>query len=103
MLSALPPVKSVICNAEAIFALSFHTGWGTKSTAAYVSVPAKVLQELDLAQRALGQDLLAENIGDFLDRDAFVRLVVDGSADMIHNRYQLLMPNLRGAPCTSGR
>jgi hypothetical protein len=35
-----------------------------------------VLQQLDLAQRALGQDLLAEDIGDLLDGHAFARLVV---------------------------
>ena len=41
---------------------------------------AEVLQELDLAQGALGQDLLAEHIGDLLDGDALVRLVVHGGA-----------------------
>lgn len=41
---------------------------------------SEVLQQLDLTQSALGQDLLAENIGDFLDRDAFARLVVGGRA-----------------------
>lgn len=43
----------------------------------HVAVAAKVLQQLDLAQGALGEDLLAEDIGDFLDGDALVRLVVD--------------------------
>ena len=35
-----------------------------------------MLQELDLAQGALGQDLLAEDIGDLLDGDALVGLVI---------------------------
>jgi hypothetical protein len=39
---------------------------------------AKVSQQLDLAQGALGQDLLAEDIGNLLDSDALVRLVVYG-------------------------
>jgi hypothetical protein len=37
-----------------------------------------VLQQLDLAQRALGEDLLAEDIGDLLDGYAFAGLVVGG-------------------------
>ena len=36
-----------------------------------------MLQELDLAQGALGQDLLAEDIGDLFDGDTLVGLVVD--------------------------
>ncbi len=32
-----------------------------------IAVTAEVLQQLDLAQRTLGQDLLAEDIGDLLD------------------------------------
>jgi hypothetical protein len=40
---------------------------------------AKMLQELDLSQGALCEDLLAEDIGDFLDRDAFSGLTVGGS------------------------
>lgn len=35
-----------------------------------------MLQKLYLAQGALGQDLLAKNIGDLLDRDTFVCLIV---------------------------
>lgn len=38
---------------------------------------SEVLQQLDLAQGALGQDLLAEDIGDLLDSDALAALVVD--------------------------
>jgi hypothetical protein len=37
-----------------------------------------VLQQLDLAQRALCEDLLAEDIGDLLDGHAFAGLVVGG-------------------------
>lgn len=33
-----------------------------------------MLQELDLAQGTLREDFLAEDIGDFLDRDTFARL-----------------------------
>lgn len=40
---------------------------------------AEVLEQLNLAQSALGEDLLAEYIGDLLDGDALVGLVVDGS------------------------
>jgi hypothetical protein len=47
---------------------------------AYVAVSPEVLEQLDLAQGALGQDLLAEDIGDLLDGNALVRLVVDGGA-----------------------
>lgn len=35
---------------------------------------AEVLEELDLAQRSLGQDLFAEYVGDFLDGNAFAGL-----------------------------
>lgn len=35
---------------------------------------AEVLEELDLAQGSLGENLLAENIGDFLDGNAFAGL-----------------------------
>jgi hypothetical protein len=46
----------------------------------YIAVPPEVLEELDLAQSALGQDLLAKDIGDFLDGDTLVGKVVDGGA-----------------------
>lgn len=39
---------------------------------------SEMLQQLDLAQGSLGQDLLAEDIGDLLDCDALARLVVRG-------------------------
>lgn len=51
---------------------------------AYVSVAPEMLQELDLAQSALGQNLLAEDIGDFLDGNTLVGLVVDRSTIQIH-------------------
>lgn len=41
----------------------------------------EVLQQLDLSQRPLGEDLLAEDIGDLLDGDALTSLVVRGSND----------------------
>ena len=41
---------------------------------------SEVLEELDLAQGALGQDLFAEDIGDLLDGDSLVRLGVHGGA-----------------------
>jgi hypothetical protein len=46
-----------------------------------ISVSSEVLQELDFAQGTLGQDLLAEDIGDLLDGHALAGLVVGGSAD----------------------
>jgi hypothetical protein len=42
---------------------------------------SEVLQQLDLAQRALGQNLLAKNIGDLLDGDAFCGMDVGRGAD----------------------
>lgn len=39
---------------------------------------SEVLQQLDLAQGALGQNLLAEDIGDLFDGNTFIGLVVDG-------------------------
>lgn len=41
---------------------------------------SEMLQQLNLSKRPLGQDLLTENIGDLLDRDAFAGLVVRRSA-----------------------
>lgn len=49
----------------------------TPGRAAYVAMPPEVLEELDLSQGPLGQDLLAEDIGDLLDSHALVGLVVD--------------------------
>lgn len=45
---------------------------------------SEVLKELDLTQSALRQDLLAEDIGDLLDGDALVALVVDSGAVRTH-------------------
>jgi hypothetical protein len=53
---------------------------GRRALAAHIAVAPEVLEELDLAQGALGQDLFAKNIGDLLDGDALVGLVVDGGA-----------------------
>lgn len=39
---------------------------------------AEVLEKLDLAQGALGENLLAKDIGNLLDGDALVGLVVHG-------------------------
>lgn len=46
----------------------------------YVAVSSEVLQQLDLAQGALGEDLFAEDIGDLLDGYALAGLVVGSSA-----------------------
>lgn len=53
---------------------------GIRPAEPYVAVAPEVLEQLDLAQGALGQDLLAEDIGDLLDGDSLVGLVVDGGA-----------------------
>lgn len=50
---------------------------------------AEVLEKLDLAQGALGQNLLAKNIGDLLDGDALVGLVVNGGTERRGYRQQL--------------
>jgi hypothetical protein len=39
-------------------------------------MPSEVLQKLDLSKRSLGQDLLAEDIGDLLDGNALSSLIV---------------------------
>lgn len=54
-------------------------GGDTKS-AAYIAMASEVLKELDLTQGALGQDLLAKDIGDLFDGDTLIALVVDGGA-----------------------
>jgi hypothetical protein len=46
----------------------------------YIAMAAEVLQELDLAQGTLGQNFLAEDIGDLLDGDALICLVVNRGA-----------------------
>lgn len=42
----------------------------------YVTVAAEVLQQLDFSQGALGQDLLAEHVGNLLDGDAITRDII---------------------------
>jgi hypothetical protein len=52
---------------------------------------SEVLQKLDLPQRALGQDLLAEDIGDLLDRNTFIGLSVcrgtEGRRVSVHHEW----------------
>lgn len=45
----------------------------------HIAMAAEVLEQLDLAQGALGENLLAEDICDFLDGNTLVGLVIDGS------------------------
>lgn len=52
-----------------------------------VAMTAEVLQQLDLAQSALGEDLFAEDICNLLDSNTLTGLVVDGSAG--GNRQQM--------------
>lgn len=47
---------------------------------AYVAVASKMLQELDLSQGPLGQDLLAKDIGDLLDRYSLACLIIRSRA-----------------------
>ena len=51
---------------------------------------SEVLQQLDLAQGALGQDLLAEDIGDLLDGYTFTGLVVGSSAVYVPSSVAIL-------------
>lgn len=45
-----------------------------------------MLEELDLTQCSLGQNLLAEYIGDLLDSDALVGLVVHSGTSIVESR-----------------
>ena len=45
-----------------------------------VAMAAEVLEQLNLAQSALGEDLLAEDIGDFFDGYALASLGIGSSA-----------------------
>ena len=63
---------------------------------AHVAVAAEVLQQLDLSQGALSQDLLAEDIGDFLDGYAVASLVV-GRGAAGRKRQQLVQRSRRSA------
>ena len=47
---------------------------------AYVAMSSKVLEELDLAQGALRQNLLAKDIGDLFDGHSLVGLAIYGGA-----------------------
>ena len=49
-------------------------GMSREGGVGYIAMTAEVLEELDLAQGSLGENLLAENIGDFLDGNAFAGL-----------------------------
>ena len=42
----------------------------------YITMAAKVLQQLYLSQCSLGQDFFAEDIGDLFDGDPFTGLIV---------------------------
>jgi hypothetical protein len=48
-------------------------------------MPSEVLEKLDLSKRTLCEDLLAEDICDFLDRNSFVGLGIRGGTT-IHER-----------------
>lgn len=59
----------MICGPSALSVL-------LESKPTYVAVTSEMLQQLDLSQGPLGQDLLAEDIGDFLDGDTITGLGV---------------------------
>jgi hypothetical protein len=46
-----------------------------------------MLKELDLSQSALGQDLLAEDIGNLLDGNTLTSLVIRGSTMSVNNTH----------------
>lgn len=50
----------------------------------YVTMAAEVLEQLNFSQSTLCENLLAENIGDFLDGDALACLSVGRSANEKH-------------------
>lgn len=47
-------------------------------------MPSEVLKQLDLSQRTLRQDLLAEDIRDLLDRNPLIRLLIRRSTTSAH-------------------
>jgi len=51
----------------------------TALASAYIAVASEMLEQFYFSQGALGQDLLAEDIGDFLDGNALTRLDIRGS------------------------
>jgi hypothetical protein len=73
---------------------------------AHVAMASEVLEQLDLAQGALGQDLLAEDIGDLLDGDTLVGLVIDSGtvpASLVSNGRRIPAPRTRSARAWRGR
>lgn len=62
----------------------------------------EVLQELNLAQGALGENLFAEDIGHLFDGDAFVGLVVD-SGTRTEERVRRLAGERGDAASSEGR
>lgn len=44
---------------------------------------SEVLEQLDLSQSALGENLLAENVGDLLDGDALTSVSICRGADIV--------------------
>jgi hypothetical protein len=52
----------------------------SKGRSRSTTLTSEVLQQLNFAQGALGEDLLAEDVGDLFDGDALARLVVGGCA-----------------------
>ncbi len=63
---------------------------------AYIAVASKMLQELDLSQGPLGQDLLAKDIGDLLNRYSLACLIVGGRA--VTPRVSPHSPGMHGVP-----
>lgn len=51
----------------------------------HVAVAAKVLEQLYLAQRTLGENLFGENIGDFFNGNALGGLVIDSGTGRKRN------------------
>lgn len=63
---------------------------------AYIAMSSEVLQELDFAQGALGQDFLAKNIGDLLDGNTLLCLVIDGCTVTGNDRQRSATGSRRG-------
>lgn len=60
----------------------------------YISVAAEVLEQLDLAEGALSQDLLAEDIGHLLDGDTLAGLDVGGRTSPLSAHVSLKYPKI---------
>jgi hypothetical protein len=52
-------------------------------------VASEVLEKFDLSQCPLGQDLLAEDIGNLLDSDTFASMNICGSTKINDHRQYL--------------